>query len=156
MLLLFPCAAIVSLEPVCHGQDIPDKTHRPGNCGRFTGDQVRTRWHIPFIYLFFVRLGFELRVLCLQSRWSTAWTTLPAHFSLVIFGDGGLKNYLSGLALTLIFLISASQVAGIIGVSHQCPAWHIPCSLTRCKFTQAITQICISRGHNVIFGFKSS
>jgi hypothetical protein len=29
-------------------------------------------------------LGFELRSLCLQSRSSTTWSTLPVHFALVI------------------------------------------------------------------------
>jgi hypothetical protein len=35
------------------------------------------------------------------------------------FGDGGLENYLLGLAS--ILLISASEVDRIIGVSHRCP-----------------------------------
>jgi hypothetical protein len=34
------------------------------------------------------------------------------------FGGGGLKNYLPGLLWTIILLISASQVARIIGESH--------------------------------------
>jgi hypothetical protein len=33
------------------------------------------------------------------------------------FGDGGLTNYLPGLASNCVFLISASQVAGITGYS---------------------------------------
>jgi hypothetical protein len=42
----------------------------------------------------------------------------PVHFALVIFGDEGIENYLPGLAWTSVFLISASQVARIIGVRH--------------------------------------
>jgi hypothetical protein len=37
------------------------------------------------------------------------------------FGDG-LMNYLLGWPQTSILLISTSQVARIIGISHQCPA----------------------------------
>jgi hypothetical protein len=45
------------------------------------------------------------------------------HFGLGYFGDGDLKNHLPGLALNLDppDLISASQVAGITGVSHWLP-----------------------------------
>jgi hypothetical protein len=49
-------------------------------------------------FFFLVGLGFELRVSPLQSRHSAAWTTPPVHFALLIFGDGGLMNYLPGLA----------------------------------------------------------
>jgi hypothetical protein len=38
--------------------------------------------------LFLVGLGFELRALGLQSRLSTAWTTPPVHFTLLILEMG--------------------------------------------------------------------
>jgi hypothetical protein len=36
------------------------------------------------LFFFLAVLGFELRSLCLQSRSSTTWSTLPVHFALVI------------------------------------------------------------------------
>jgi hypothetical protein len=39
-----------------------------------------------------------------------------------LFGDGGSRTIFLGWPGTTIFLISASQVARITGVSHQCPA----------------------------------
>jgi hypothetical protein len=50
----------------------------------------------------------------------------PAHFALVIFVDRALQTVCSGWLTTAILLISASQVARIIGVSYQCP---VPISL---------------------------
>jgi hypothetical protein len=42
-----------------------------------------------FVYLFILMgLGFEVRVLCLQSRHSAAWATFPVHFALVILEMG--------------------------------------------------------------------
>jgi hypothetical protein len=34
--------------------------------------------------LLLMELGFELRALCLQSRYSITWATPPVHFALVI------------------------------------------------------------------------
>jgi hypothetical protein len=70
---------------------------------------------------FLVGLGFELRALHLQSRSSTAWATPLVHFALVILEIGILVNNLPELAPTLTLPISASQVAGITGLSH----WHL-------------------------------
>jgi hypothetical protein len=44
-------------------------------------------WPTAF-FSFLVRLGFELRAWCLQSRCSSAWATPPVHFSLVIVEMG--------------------------------------------------------------------
>jgi hypothetical protein len=58
-----------------------------------------------------VVLGFELRNFMLAP---------PVHFALVIFGDGGLENYLPRLDFNLGPPDLASQVARLTGVSHQC------------------------------------
>jgi hypothetical protein len=50
-----------------------------------------------FLIVVALELVFELRALSLQSRRSTTRATPPVHFALVIFGDGGLTNYLPRL-----------------------------------------------------------
>jgi hypothetical protein len=70
-----------------------------------------------------VGLEFELKqgfALTKQALYHLSHTSSP--FCSGYFGDGGLANYLLGLALNLDLLqISASQVAGIIGVSLRHP-----------------------------------
>jgi hypothetical protein len=41
-----------------------------------------------FFFFFLVGLGFELRVLHLQTRCSPAWATTSVHFALVILEMG--------------------------------------------------------------------
>jgi hypothetical protein len=74
-----------------------------------------------------VGLGFEFRAWCLQSRCSqsrhsTTWATLPRPFFSGYFGDGVSRTICRGWPQTSILPISASQVARILGVSHQHPA----------------------------------
>jgi hypothetical protein len=71
---------------------------------------------------FLVGLVFELRALCSQRRRFTTWVTPPSPFCSGYFWRWGLENYLPRLAnnLPVILQISASQVARIVGVSHQC------------------------------------
>jgi hypothetical protein len=53
-----------------------------------------------FFFLFLVRLGFEFRTPCLQSRNATAWATPPIHFDLVILETGSQELLaLAGLEL---------------------------------------------------------
>jgi hypothetical protein len=88
-----------------------------GNCFSFLGYYRR----MLLLLLFFkVGLGFELRAL--QSRCSTAWTTPSVHFPLVNLKTDVSQTLCSGWPQTAILLISASQVARIIDVSHRCPA----------------------------------
>jgi hypothetical protein len=66
-----------------------------------------------------MELGFELRASHLQSRPPTTWAMPPVHFAVVIFRGvcvGGSHE------LFPILPISGSQVAGITGVNHGCPA----------------------------------
>jgi hypothetical protein len=65
-----------------------------------------------------VGLEFELRASCLQSSHFTTWATLPVHFDLVVLEISVLKIISLGWYWTEVLLISASQVARIIGVSH--------------------------------------
>jgi hypothetical protein len=74
-----------------------------------------------FFFFFLVRLGFELRAFCLQSRYCTTWAIPPVHFALFILEMGVFQTICLSWPLTVILLISASQVARIIGVSH----WHL-------------------------------
>jgi hypothetical protein len=74
----------------------------------------------PLIYL--LVLGFELRALCMLSRHSTTWATLPALFCVGDFWDKVLWTICQGWPWAEIFLISVSWIARIIGMSHQCPA----------------------------------
>jgi hypothetical protein len=62
-----------------------------------------------FFFFFLVGLGFELRVLCLQSRHTTTWTTPPVHFCSGYFGDGVSAIICPDWLGNLILLISASQ-----------------------------------------------
>jgi hypothetical protein len=77
-----------------------------------------------FLYLFLVGLVFELRALhlqvrLLQNRHPTAYAT-SILFWLVL--EMGSHELFAKAGLKPVFLISASQVARIIGVSHQCLA----------------------------------
>jgi hypothetical protein len=71
--------------------------------------------------LFLAGLGFELVALPLQSRCSNGWATPPFHFALITLEGGVSKTICSGWPQISILLISASQAARIIGVSH----WHL-------------------------------
>jgi hypothetical protein len=74
--------------------------------------------NLLIIYLFLVGLEFELRAACLQTRHTTSWATHFAHFALVILEMGSWELFLrAGKELQPSFLISASQVARITGVS---------------------------------------
>jgi hypothetical protein len=66
-----------------------------------------------------LRLFFS--VLCLNSG-PTLWVTPPALFCERFFWDRILWTICIGWLQTVILLISVSQIARIIGVSHQCPA----------------------------------
>jgi hypothetical protein len=79
----------------------------------------------PRVFLLFCfssGTGFEFKTSHLQSRQATTWVTPPVCFVLVNFGDGVSKTICPGWSQTMIFSISASQVARITGVSHLCPA----------------------------------
>jgi hypothetical protein len=72
------------------------------------------------VFLFLEGLKFELRTLRLQGRRSSVF---GPFFVLVIFGQGGLENYLPrGWPGTSVLHILASLVARITGMSHQHPA----------------------------------
>jgi hypothetical protein len=73
------------------------------------------------VYVCLLGLEFELKVLCLQSRHSPTRAIPPAHFALVILEMVALKLFVWAGPQTVILLISASQVAKIIGVTH----WHL-------------------------------
>jgi hypothetical protein len=66
-----------------------------------------------------LRLEFELRALCLQSRHSTTWLTPTVHFALDILEMGVLRTICPGYPWTMILWVSASQVDRITGMSHQ-------------------------------------
>jgi hypothetical protein len=80
-----------------------------------------------FLFFFLVVLGFELRALHLQSRCSTACTTLQVHFVLVILSMGVFQSLCLGWPWNVIFLTSAFQVARIIRVSHPAPSTQLIC-----------------------------
>jgi hypothetical protein len=67
-------------------------------------------------FLFLVGLGFELRLVCLQSRHTTTWATPPIQFSLVVL-EMGVSQIICWAGL----LLSASQVARI-GLCYWHPA----------------------------------
>jgi hypothetical protein len=69
---------------------------------------------------FLVVLGFEFRALYLLERQSTTWATLPALFCVGCFLDRVFQIICLNWLQTVILLISASWIARIIGVSHQC------------------------------------
>jgi hypothetical protein len=70
---------------------------------------------------FLAGLGFEFRASCLLGRRCTSWTTLPALFCVGYFQDRVSWNACPSWPWTIVLLISASQVAGIIDMSH----WHL-------------------------------
>jgi hypothetical protein len=67
-------------------------------------------------------LGFELKASHLLNRYSTTWVTPPALFCTGYFWHRVSWTICLGWLQTTVLLISASQVARITGVSHQCPA----------------------------------
>jgi hypothetical protein len=66
-----------------------------------------------------ILLGFKLRASGLQSKHSIAQATPPVHFALVILEMGVSRTICPNWPQTAILPISNSQVARIIGVSHQ-------------------------------------
>jgi hypothetical protein len=74
-------------------------------------------YHKVYLLLFLMGLEFELRASYLQSRCTTVWATPPVHFAHVILEMGVLWVI---WPWTTILLSSASQLARIIGMSHQC------------------------------------
>jgi hypothetical protein len=66
-----------------------------------------------------VRLGFELTASHLQSWCSTTQDIPPIHFALVILEMDSTQTICLGQPLTVILLISASQVARLVDMSHQ-------------------------------------
>jgi hypothetical protein len=85
---------------------------------RYKVGRVLKKYSFPF---FLVELGFELRVLCLQCRCSTAWVMSPVHFALVILEMKVLWTICLGCPWTIILLVSVSQLARITGVSNLAP-----------------------------------
>jgi hypothetical protein len=73
-------------------------------------------------FLFFAPLVFELRASHLLGRCSVTWTTPLALFCVEYFEERISQTICQGLLQTMILLISASWVARIIGMSHQCLA----------------------------------
>jgi hypothetical protein len=67
----------------------------------------------------FFLTGFELRGLHLQSRLSTHLSYTSSSFCSGYFGDGVSGTISLDWPWIEIFLISASQIAGITSVSHQ-------------------------------------
>jgi hypothetical protein len=72
------------------------------------------------IYLWIGGIGleFELRASCLQSRHSTAWTTLPIHFCSGCFGGRVSWTIYPGWPWISILPNSAFKVAKIISVNQ--------------------------------------
>jgi hypothetical protein len=73
---------------------------------------------------------FSLRYSGLNSG-PSPWATPPALFLWRVFQDRVLQTSCPSWLWTTVLLISASHVARITGVSHQCPAWFIfipPCA----------------------------
>jgi hypothetical protein len=62
-------------------------------------------------------------VLAKQVLYYLSHTSSPFYSG--YFGDGSLTNYLPRLASNLDPMISASQLAKFIGVSHWCLAWYL-------------------------------
>jgi hypothetical protein len=72
--------------------------------------------------LFIFCLGWPWTVMLLISTSKVAWNDWHVPLCSAIGWDGGLPNYLTGLASNSILPISASQVPKITGVSYQHPA----------------------------------
>jgi hypothetical protein len=99
-----------------------------------------------FLFFFWWDWGLN-SALCLQSRFSIPWATPPVHFA-VILEMGVSWTICLGQPQTMILLNSASQVAGIIDMSHQCPSQYaflkskeLWCYLTWNKLTNHIVKI---------------
>jgi hypothetical protein len=108
---------------------LPQKKHAPH------------KWIIPhlqhlatliiFHFFFFLAvLGLELRASCLLEGSSTTWPTPPALFCVGYFWDPVSQIICPGLSHTRIFLISASCVARITGLSlqHIAPLINFQCA----------------------------
>jgi hypothetical protein len=99
------------------------------------------------LLLFYVGLGFELRVSHLQCRCSTAWATPPVYFALVILEIGSCELTIGQTwPLTTILLISASQVVRSTGVSH-C-SWHIDHFRMVTESKPIMRMITVIQGHS--------
>jgi hypothetical protein len=86
---------------------------------------VYTLWawsSCSFNFMGWVGVGFEFRASCLQNRCSTLWVSPPVHIALFILELGVSRTICLGCPQIGILPISASQVSGIIGMSHQHPA----------------------------------
>jgi hypothetical protein len=77
--------------------------------------------YVLFLSFFFLLsvLEFELRVSCLLGRRSTTWVAPPAHFCDGLIWDRVSQTISPDWFQTRIFLISASWVARITGLSHR-------------------------------------
>jgi hypothetical protein len=73
------------------------------------------QWLYIFIFLRYFDLDFG------NSRCCAAWAMPPLHLALVML-EMGLLNYFPTWLWTSVLPVSASWVAGIIGVSHLHPA----------------------------------
>jgi hypothetical protein len=71
------------------------------------------------IFFFNVRLGFEFRALCMQSRPLYCLSHISSPFCSGYFGDGGLVIYLPKLASDCDLPDLSLPVSRITGVSHQ-------------------------------------
>jgi hypothetical protein len=94
------------------------------NPSRVQVEQKGKGWVLPLPPLIYLLIGlsFELKSLCLQSRYSTASATPLIHFALHILEIGGGVSWIicPGWPRTTILSNSAPQVARITDVSH----WH--------------------------------
>jgi hypothetical protein len=88
------------------------------NTGDMGGNADMSKLRILFIY-YFGGSRVWTQVLQLWSRYSNVWATSLVNFVLIILEMGSCKLFAQA---SLVLLISASQVAGIIGVSYQHPA----------------------------------
>jgi hypothetical protein len=84
----------------------------------------RSHWELV-LTIFFV---FELRTSHLLGRCSTTWITSPTQFCVGCVWDRVSQTVCLGWLWTTILLISASRVAKITGVSHDCPVLTSCCS----------------------------
>jgi hypothetical protein len=71
--------------------------------------------------LFFVGLGFELRFHTYKAGILLLELYLGSLLLIYLEMGGGLTNYLPGLVLNVILLISGSQIARITRLSHWNP-----------------------------------
>jgi hypothetical protein len=76
-------------------------------------------WNTPISFSLMAGLGFEFRTLCLQSECSTTWAT-HLVLSTGYLADGVSWTLCLGWPHTAILLVSAFQVARIIGIDHWC------------------------------------